>query len=110
MKTVAFDIGLKDFTGSCVIKFLNRLDRGEIQAQGQKFVDKKDFDVKEYMKFTDDILNENLISIDITHTPSGVVMKSKEELEVYSEGEMLIAHIVAVISNGIKLGKMNAQP
>lgn len=54
--------------------------------------------------FMSSIMEKYILSIDVKHIQSGLVIKSLEELECYKEGVELINEIGSVLFNGISLG------
>jgi len=96
------------FKGSCVIRMAPRVERSKIQMDGRKAAANIDKDLAPYTKYTDDLLNAHLLSIDVEHVPSKEKISKKEDLDFFAT-EGLIAYIVSVIAGGQQLGKKIAE-
>jgi hypothetical protein len=75
-----------------------------MQMSAMKSAEKAKEDPSAYFDFSEKILNENLISLDLIHIASETHITKREELE-YLDSESLIALICGIVVGGEKLGK-----
>jgi hypothetical protein len=113
MKEISSEIDVRDgennkvFSGTVVVKIPKRAERTSLQLAAMQMTADGKTDPEKYIGFSEKILNEHLISLDVVHVPSGETIKSREDLE-YIEAEGLVSAICALVVGGKKLGKKNA--
>ena len=113
MKEICNIVDIKDdesnqlFSGSFVVKVPKRAERCSLQIEAMNVGKLAKDDPTGYFKFSEELLNGHLVSIDVDHIPSGTKINERSQLE-YVEAETLISLICAAVIGGQKLGKMKA--
>jgi hypothetical protein len=102
----------KHFDGTVVIKMprykeriemIKKLNLSVTQGEDSLEVEPKNKGIDTAV-FMSSVVEAHIISVDVTHKESGLVIKTLEELECYKEGIELINEVGAVLFNGLALG------
>lgn len=95
------------FSGSVVLRIPKRSERTSIQLEAMEITKNGETDPEKYIIFSEKLLDQHLVSIDVKHVPSGEHIGSREDLE-YTESEALVSAICSIVIGGKKLGKKTA--
>jgi hypothetical protein len=101
------DDGNQLFSGSFVVKIPKRAERCALQMAAMNVGKLVKEDTTKYFEFSEKLLNDHLVSIDVDHIPSGTKINERDQLE-YMETENLISLICSAVIGGQKLGKTKA--
>jgi len=107
MKEIKHVVSTEEYTGSFTVKVPKRANRCSLQMEASKVAGVAKEDASGYFAFSEKVLNEYLVAIDLVHVPSGMVINNRDDLE-YFELESLIAMICGIVVGGEKLGKQIA--
>jgi hypothetical protein len=93
--------------GSFVVRIPARAARCSLQMEAMNVGKEAKENSAKYISFSEKLLNDHLVSIDVIHVPSGTKIASREDLE-YIESETLISQICGAVIGGQRLGKQKA--
>lgn len=106
MREIKHLVSTEEYAGSFTVKVPRRAERCTLQMLAMKASEKAKEDPSAYFEFSEKLLNENLVTLDLVHVPSETKIEKREDLE-YVESESLIAMICSIVVGGEKLGKKN---
>jgi hypothetical protein len=99
------------FTGEVKVNFPTRAEKmkllQELKAMGYGKDEGDDLDDSKIALATrmGEVVDERLLSIDVTHIESGVRIEDKGYLDVYSEGNEIVGILTRTLLGGVSLGK-----
>lgn len=106
------EINQAGFEGNVLIKFPTRQEKTKMLQELKSFGYGKGQDsdelTDEKLKMAEmigNLVDERLVSVNIVHKESGIYIKDKSMLDVYSECQALVGVIGNFILGGIPLGK-----
>jgi hypothetical protein len=92
------------FTGSFVVKVPKRAERCNLQYQAKIAGETVQENPTAYYEFSEKILDNYFVSVDVVKTECCTVLKSREDME-YMEVEWLISLICQIVVGGERMGK-----
>ena len=104
------------FTGKAVLDFPTRDEKmkllGELKTLGWG-KDSEDEDGVTDSKLNlaskmGEVVDARLVSLEVTHTESGIVITDKAMLDIYSEGQALVGALSGILLGGVPLGKVKS--